>query len=61
MAEGSKNCTFKNQQLLTLCFADYQLVMSNTEDNLQKVAYKLNKIIAEHDLNVCRENKTDDI
>ena len=35
--------------------------MYNTEDNLQKVVYKLNKMMTEHDLNVCRGNKTGDI
>jgi len=36
------------QQLLTLCFADDQVVVSKTEDNLQKAAYKLNQMITEH-------------
>jgi len=31
-----------------LLFADDQVVISNTEDNLQKAAYKLNQIITEH-------------
>jgi hypothetical protein len=35
----------RNQQLLTLLFAYDQVVISNTEDSLQKVAYKLNQII----------------
>jgi hypothetical protein len=38
------------QQLLKLLFADDQVVISNTEDNLQKAAYKLNQIITEHGL-----------
>jgi hypothetical protein len=33
-----------------LLFADDQVVISNTEDNLQKAAYKLNQIITEHGL-----------
>jgi hypothetical protein len=36
--------------MLRLLFADDQVVISNTEDNLQKAAYKLNKIITEHGL-----------
>jgi Reverse transcriptase (RNA-dependent DNA polymerase). len=40
----------KNQQLLRLLFADDQVIISNTEDNLQKAAYKLNKIITGHGL-----------
>jgi len=36
------------QQLLTLCFADDQVMVSKTEDNLQKAAYKLNQMITEH-------------
>jgi len=35
----------RNQQLLTLLFADDQVIISNTEDSLQKAAYKLNQII----------------
>ena len=53
----NRNCTSKNQQLLTLCFADYQLVMSNTQDNVQKAVCKLNQIITEHVLSACREKK----
>jgi hypothetical protein len=40
----------KNIQLLTLLFADDKVIIFNTEDNLQKVAHKLNKIIAEYGL-----------
>jgi len=35
-------------KLLTLLFADEQVLISNTEDKLQKAAYKLNQIIPEH-------------
>ena len=35
----------KNQQLLTLLFADDQVIISETEEYLQKAAYKLNQII----------------
>jgi hypothetical protein len=37
----------KNQQLLTLLFANNQVTISNTEDNLQKAAYKLYQIITD--------------
>jgi len=33
-----------HQQLLKPLFANDQVVISNTEDNLQKSAYKLNQI-----------------
>ena len=35
----------RNQQLLTLLFADDQVIMSNTEDSLQKAACTLYQII----------------
>jgi len=34
----------KNQQLSTLLFADDQVIIADTQDNLQKAAYKLNQI-----------------
>ena len=37
----------KNQQLSTLLFADDQVIIADTEGNLQKAAYKLNQIITE--------------
>ena len=37
----------KNQQLSTLLFADEQVIIADTEDNLQKAAHKLNKIITQ--------------
>ena len=40
----------KNQQLLMLLFANDQVVISDTKDNLQKATEKLNKIITEHGL-----------
>jgi hypothetical protein len=43
---------FKNKQLLTLFFADDQVIISKTEDNLQKAAHKLNQIITEYGLTV---------
>jgi hypothetical protein len=42
----------KSQQLLALPFADDQPVVSNTEDNLQKAAQKVNQAIIEHGLNM---------
>ena len=42
----------KNQQLLKLLFADDQVIIPNRENNLQKAAYKLNKTITEHSLNI---------
>jgi len=47
-----RNPTFKNQQLLILLFADEQITISNTEDNLLKAVYKLNQITTEHGLTV---------
>jgi hypothetical protein len=38
----------KNQQLLTLLFADDKVVISSTEDTLQKAAHKLNQVTTEH-------------
>jgi len=38
----------KNQQLSTLLFADDQVIIADTEDNLQKAAHKLNQIITEY-------------
>ena len=35
----------KNQQLSKLLFADYQVIIADTEDNLQKAANKLKQII----------------
>ena len=42
----------KNQQLSTLLFADDQVIIADTEDNLQKAAHKLNQIITEYDLTI---------
>ena len=42
----------KNQQLSTLLFTDDQVIIANTEDNLQKAAYKLNQIITEYGLTI---------
>jgi hypothetical protein len=35
-----------------LLFADEQVLVADTEDKLQKVAYKLNQIITEYGLNI---------
>jgi len=43
-----RNSTLKHQLLLTLLFADDQVVVSNREDNLWKAACKLNPIVTEH-------------
>jgi hypothetical protein len=42
----------KNQQLSKLLFADDQGTIADTEDNLQKAAYKLNQIITEYRLTI---------
>jgi len=47
----------KIQQLATLLFADDQVVISNTEENLQRAAYKLKQIITVNN-HICTENKT---
>jgi hypothetical protein len=38
--------------VLTLLFADDQVIISNTRDNLQKASHKLNQIITDHGLNI---------
>ena len=50
-----RNSTITNQQLLALLFADEQITISNTEDNLLKAAYKLNQIITEYGLTISVE------
>jgi hypothetical protein len=50
--EDKRISTSKNQQLLTLLFADDQVVISNTEDDLQKAACKFNQVITEHGLTI---------
>ena len=47
-----RNSTSKNQQLLMLLFVDNEVIISNTEDNVQKAVYKLNKITTEHCLTI---------
>jgi retron-type reverse transcriptase len=42
----------KNWQLSTLLFADDQVIIAKTEDDLQKAAHKLNQIIMEHSLTI---------
>jgi hypothetical protein len=42
----------KNQQRSTLLFADDQVTLTDTEDNLQKAAHKLNQIIIEYGLTI---------
>ena len=42
----------KNQQLSTSLFADDQVIIADTENNLQKAAHKLNQIITEYGLTI---------
>ena len=42
----------KNHQLPTLLFTEEQVIIANTEDNLQKAAYKLNQTITENSLTI---------
>jgi hypothetical protein len=47
----------KNQQRSTLLFTDDQVIIADTEDNLQKAAHKLNQIITEYDLTTSVKKK----
>ena len=47
----------KNQQLSTLLFADDQVIIADTKDNLQKTAHKLNQIITEYGLTISVQKK----
>jgi hypothetical protein len=40
------------KQLLTLLFADDQVIISNIKDNIQKAKHKLNQIITEYGLTI---------
>jgi hypothetical protein len=42
----------KNQQLSTLLFADDQVIIADTEDNLQRARHKLNQIITQYGLTI---------
>jgi hypothetical protein len=42
----------KSTSLLTLLFADYQIILSSTKDNMQKTAYHLNQIITARVLSI---------
>ena len=42
----------KNHQLSKLLFADYQVIIAGTEDNLQQAAHKLHQIITECGLTI---------
>ena len=50
----------KNKLLLTLLFGDHQVIIFNTEDNLQKATCKLNHNRTWFNY-ICTENKTDGI
>jgi flagellin-specific chaperone FliS len=41
-----------NKNISTILFADDQVIMSDSEDNLQTAIYKLNKIITEYGLTI---------
>jgi len=45
----------KNQQLSTLLFADDQVIIADTDDNLQKAVHKLNQIITKYGLTISVE------
>jgi len=51
----------KNQQLSTLLFADDQVVIADIEDNFQKAAHKLNRLITEYGLTISVQKKIDGI
>jgi hypothetical protein len=42
----------RNKNISTTLFADDQVTMSDSEDNLQPAIYKLNKIITEYGLTI---------
>jgi transcription initiation factor TFIIIB Brf1 subunit/transcription initiation factor TFIIB len=42
----------KNQQMSTLLFADNQVIIADTEDNIKKAAHKLNQIITKYGLTI---------
>jgi len=53
----NRNQTSKNQQLSMLLFADNQVITADTEDNIQKAAYKLNQIITEYGFKISVQEK----
>jgi ribosomal protein RSM22 (predicted rRNA methylase) len=48
----NRNPLSKKQQLLTLLFADDQVIISNTEGTLQKAVHKLNQMTTQHSLTI---------
>jgi transcription initiation factor TFIIIB Brf1 subunit/transcription initiation factor TFIIB len=48
----SRKQNLKKRQLSTLLFADDQVIIADTEDNLQKAAHKLNQITTERGLTI---------
>ena len=51
-SKHNQNQTFKKQQLSTPLLADNQVIIADTEDNLQKAKHKLNQIITEYCLTI---------
>jgi hypothetical protein len=48
----------KNQHLSTLLFADDQVTIADTEENLQKALHKLNLLITEYGLTIYVKKKS---
>jgi len=48
----NRNQTSKKQQLSALLFAEDQVIIADTEGNLQKAAHKFNQIITEYGLTI---------
>jgi hypothetical protein len=48
----------KNQHLSTLLLADDQVITADTEDNLQKAAHKLHRLITDYGLTISVQKKS---
>jgi hypothetical protein len=48
----NRNQTIEKSTSLTLLFADEQVIIADTEDNLRKAAHKLNRLITEYGLTI---------
>jgi len=46
----NRNLTFKKPATVNVVYADNQIIIADTEDNLQKAAHKLNQIKTEYGL-----------